>query len=92
LNTLLPPLLYLIIGVVAGWAAGRFMRGNGFGLAADLMVGVIGAFAAGYGYTRTAALSGGLIGSVVIALLGALVLLFVVRVFARRRGGRRVWS
>jgi uncharacterized membrane protein YeaQ/YmgE (transglycosylase-associated protein family) len=89
----LGPLLYAAIGVAAAWIAGRFMRGNGFGLLADIVIGVIGAFAAAYGYQAAGSdVNGGLLGHAFVALLGALLLLFIVRVVARRRGGRRVWS
>ena len=86
-------LLWLvIIGAIAGWLAGQFMRGHGFGLFGDIVVGVIGAFLGGYLFRLTGvAVGGGLIGSLIVAFIGAVVLLFVVRLFTARRG-RRVWS
>jgi uncharacterized membrane protein YeaQ/YmgE (transglycosylase-associated protein family) len=89
----LGPLLFTAIGVAAAWIAGRFMRGNGFGLVADIVIGVIGAFASAYGYQLARSeVNGGLLGHAFVALLGSLLLLFIVRVVARSRGGRRVWS
>ena len=86
-------LLLVVIGALAGWLAGQFMRGNGFGLLGDLVVGIVGSFAGGYAFRATGVeLGGGLIGSVIVAFFGALLLLFVVRLFTGRRGGRRVWS
>jgi len=86
-------LWFLIIGAIAGWLAGQFMRGNGFGLLGDIVVGVIGAFIGGYIFRAAGAeLGGGLIGSIIVAFIGAVLLLFVVRLFTGRRAGRRLWS
>jgi uncharacterized membrane protein YeaQ/YmgE (transglycosylase-associated protein family) len=86
-------LWFVIIGAVAGWLAGRFMRGHGFGLLGDIVVGVIGAFLGGYLFRALGLEIGhGLIGSLIIAFIGAVVLLFVVRLFTGNRGGRRLWS
>lgn len=83
----------VVIGAVAGWLAGQFMRGNGFGLVGDIIVGIIGAFIGGYVFRALGAnLGGGLIGSIIVAFIGAVLLLFVVRLFTGRRGGRRLWS
>ena len=86
-------LWFVIIGAVAGWLAGHFMRGNGFGLLGDIVVGVIGAFLGGYLFRAVGIEIGhGLIGSLIVAFIGAVVLLFVVRLFTGRRAGRRLWS
>jgi len=84
---------FVVIGAIAGWAAGQFMKGNGFGLLGDIVVGIIGAFIGGYLFRSIGAdLGGGLIGSLIVAFIGAVVLLFVVRLFTGRRAGRRLWS
>ncbi len=86
-------LWFVVIGAIAGWLAGQFMRGNGFGLLGDIIVGVIGAFIGAYLFRSVGAnLGGGLIGSLIVAFVGAIVLLFVVRLFTGRRAGRRLWS
>lgn len=86
-------LLFIVVGAVAGWLAGQFMRGHGFGLVGDVIVGIIGSFIGGYvmpvAGTR---LGGGIFGTLFVAFLGAVLLLFVVRLFTGRRGGRKVWS
>jgi uncharacterized membrane protein YeaQ/YmgE (transglycosylase-associated protein family) len=84
-------LWFLIIGAIAGWLAGQFMKGSGFGLAGDIIVGVIGAFIAGY-FWPGLSLGGGLVGRVIAAFIGALILLFVIRLVNGRRSGRRLWS
>jgi uncharacterized membrane protein YeaQ/YmgE (transglycosylase-associated protein family) len=85
-------LWFVIIGALAGWLAGQFMKGHGFGLLGDIIVGVIGAFIGRY-ISQSAGLGfgGGLIGTLIVAFLGAVILLFVVRLIA---GGsrRRSWS
>jgi uncharacterized membrane protein YeaQ/YmgE (transglycosylase-associated protein family) len=86
-------LWFLIIGAIAGWLAGQFMKGSGFGLLGDIVVGVIGAFLGGYLFRLAGVqLGGGLIGTLIVAFIGAIVLLFIVRLFTGRRSGRRMWS
>jgi uncharacterized membrane protein YeaQ/YmgE (transglycosylase-associated protein family) len=76
---------WLIVGLIAGYLAGKFMRGAGYGLIGDLVVGLIGAFLGGLlsGMFITGAY--GFIGSVIVAFLGACLLIWVVRLFASRR-------
>ena len=87
-------LSFVAIGTIAGWLAGRVMRGNGFGLAGDIIVGVTGAFAGAYGFRSTGAELGvgQQAGSLIVGFAGAILLLFVVRLFTGRRSGRRLWS
>ena len=77
-------LWFLIIGAVAGWLAGTLVKGGGFGLLGDIVVGIIGAFVGGYLF-RTFGVSagGGLIGSILVATVGAVVLLLVIRLVKR---------
>jgi uncharacterized membrane protein YeaQ/YmgE (transglycosylase-associated protein family) len=89
-------LWFVIIGAIAGWLAGKFMKGHGFGLLGDIIVGIIGAFIGGWLFGLAGvSLGGGVIGSLVVAFLGAVVLLFVVRLFtgrSRSSSRRRLWS
>jgi uncharacterized membrane protein YeaQ/YmgE (transglycosylase-associated protein family) len=73
-------LWFILIGLAAGWLAGQLMRGGGFGLVGDIVVGVIGALLGGFLFT-TFGLStgGGLLGSLIVATIGAVVLLFGLR-------------
>ena len=68
---------FLAIGALAGWLAGQVMKGKGFGLIGNIVVGIVGAVLGGYLFGWLG-LGGGLIGSLVTAVLGAIVLLFVV--------------
>ena len=73
----------LIIGVVAGWLAGQVMKGRGFGLVGDLIVGVIGAFLGGNLFGMLGISVGGLVGSLVTATVGAIVLLWLLRLIKK---------
>jgi len=77
-------ILFILIGLVAGWLAGQIMKGGGFGVVGDIVVGVIGAVIGGFLFQRSGVFAGsGLLGSLFIATIGAVILLFVLRVFRR---------
>ena len=77
-------LWFLIVGVIAGWLAGKLVKGGGFGLVGDLAVGVVGALVGGFLFsTFGVSAGGGLIGSIIVATIGAVVLLYVVRLIKR---------
>ena len=71
---------FILIGLAAGWLAGQVMKGGGFGVLGDIVVGVIGALLGGFLF-RTFGVSagGGLLASLIVATIGAIVLLFVLR-------------
>ena len=70
----------LVVGLIAGWLAGRIMKGAGFGLLGDLVVGVLGAVVGGWLFGLLGIAAWGLLGNIVVATVGALVLLYLVRV------------
>ena len=76
---------FLVIGLVAGWLAGKFMRGGGFGLIGDLIVGVAGAFLGGWIFNDVLNVSvgGGIIPALVVAFIGAIVLLWILRLIRK---------
>jgi uncharacterized membrane protein YeaQ/YmgE (transglycosylase-associated protein family) len=77
-------LIWLLIGAVAGWLAGSLVKGGGFGLIGDIVVGIVGAIIGGWlAGVLGIAIGGGLIGSILIATLGAVVLLLIVRMIKR---------
>lgn len=77
-------LWFLIIGAVAGWLAGLFMKGGGYGLIGDIIVGCVGALLGGWLFsTFGVSLGGGLLGSLIVAFIGAVILLFLVRLIKR---------
>lgn len=76
-------LVFLIIGAIAGWLAGLIMRGGGFGLLGNIVVGIIGAFIGGYLLPMVGVHLAGILGSIVTAVIGAVVLLFIVGLVKR---------
>jgi uncharacterized membrane protein YeaQ/YmgE (transglycosylase-associated protein family) len=73
-------IVFLIVGALAGWIAAKMVRGRGFGLLGNIVLGILGAVVAGYllpqlGFTA----GGGFFASLLHATIGAVVLLFVVR-------------
>jgi uncharacterized membrane protein YeaQ/YmgE (transglycosylase-associated protein family) len=79
-------LIWLVVGLIAGWAAGQFMKGSGFGLIGDIVVGIIGAFIGGtlFGFLMPGA-TVGLLGSIVVAFIGAVVLIVLLRALSGHR-------
>ena len=71
---------FLVIGLVAGWLAGRLMKGQGFGLVGNLVLGVVGAFVGGFALRMIGFAAVGLVGELVTATLGAVMLLVLGRV------------
>ncbi len=76
-------LLFLLIGLAAGWLAGRIMKGGGFGLLGNMVVGVIGAVLGGWLFGLFGIALGGLFGSLVTAVVGAVVLLYLIKLVKR---------
>ncbi len=76
-------ILFLVIGLVAGWLASRILKGKGFGLIGDLIIGVIGAILGGWLFGFLGITIGGIVGSLVTALVGAIVFLYILRIIKR---------
>lgn len=70
---------FLLIGAIAGWLAGLIMKGGGFGLIGNMVVGVLGSVVGGYLFQSVGVAAGGL----VTAVIGAIVLLFIVGVLKK---------
>ena len=77
-------LIFLAIGAIAGWLAGTLMKGGGFGLLGNIIVGILGAIVGGYVFGMLGiAAGGGLIGSIITATVGATLLLFIVKLIKK---------
>jgi uncharacterized membrane protein YeaQ/YmgE (transglycosylase-associated protein family) len=76
--------VFLLVGLVAGWLAGKIMKGSGFGLVGDLIVGVIGAFIGVWIFGQLGITVGGILGLLVASIVGALVPLYLLRLIKGR--------
>jgi uncharacterized membrane protein YeaQ/YmgE (transglycosylase-associated protein family) len=76
-------LWFLIVGIIAGFLAGKIMTGAGYGLLGDLVVGVVGSLIGGYFFGLLHIAAGGLIGAIITALVGAIVLIWLIRLLRR---------
>ena len=75
---------WLIIGAIAGWLAGFLVKGGGFGLIVDIIVGIVGAFIGGWlAHVLGISIGGGMISSIITAVIGAVILLFIIRLVKR---------
>ncbi len=73
---------WIIIGLIAGWLAGKVTRGAGFGCLADVVLGLVGALLGGWLFTRLGFFGGGFLFSLAAATVGAVLLVAVARLFA----------
>ena len=80
---------WIVVGAIAGWLASLVVRGTGLGLAGDIIVGIIGGLIGGFLLSLllpgSYGVSGINLGSIVVAFIGAVVLLLLVRLFMGRR-------
>lgn len=76
-------LWFIVIGIVAGWLAGQITKGSGFGLLGDLIVGVLGSLLGGFLFGLLGFGAYGLIARLLMAVVGAVVLLFLIRLVRR---------
>lgn len=74
----------IIVGVIAGWLAGQVMKGGGYGIIVDLVLGLIGGVIGGWLFGALGILpGGGMIGSIIVAFVGAVVLVAITRALRR---------
>jgi uncharacterized membrane protein YeaQ/YmgE (transglycosylase-associated protein family) len=77
-------LIWLVIGAVAGWLAGTLVKGGGFGLFGDIIVGIVGAFVGGFlAGALHISIGSGLVSSILTATVGAVLLILLVRMIKR---------
>jgi uncharacterized membrane protein YeaQ/YmgE (transglycosylase-associated protein family) len=77
-------LVFLLVGAIAGWLAGLIVRGFGFGLIGNIVVGIIGALVAGYVFPRLGiGLPAGMIGEILSAAVGAVIVLVIIGLIRR---------
>lgn len=78
-------LWWIIVGLIAGWATGKIMKGEGYGTLMDVVIGIAGAILGGF-IMRTLGFKGegGMIYTIIIAILGAVILTSIVRFFSKK--------
>jgi uncharacterized membrane protein YeaQ/YmgE (transglycosylase-associated protein family) len=77
-------IIWLVVGGIAGWLAGMVVKGGGYGLIGDIIVGIIGALIAGWLLPQLGIIIvGGFVGAIINAFIGAVILLIILRVIRR---------
>ena len=78
-----PLLGWLVIGLIAGWLAGKIARGRGFGCVTDIILGLIGSYLGGWIFIKLGIFGGGFLYSLAAATLGAVILVAIAHAFSR---------
>jgi len=86
-------LIILLVGLIAGWLAGKVVAGGGFGLIGDIAIGIVGSFFGSWLLPRLGFhIGAGIVSKIIVATIGAILLLFIISII---RGGfprrRRFW-
>jgi uncharacterized membrane protein YeaQ/YmgE (transglycosylase-associated protein family) len=78
---------WIVLGLVAGWLAGQFVRGGGYGVVGDIILGIIGAIVGGFisGMLLGVDVTGFNVPSIIIAFVGAVIVIAIARMFTGRR-------
>ena len=76
-------LVFILIGAIAGWLAGLIVKGFGFGLLGNILIGIVGAFLGGWLLGMLGFFPAGIVGEIITATIGAVVLLLIIRVVRR---------
>jgi uncharacterized membrane protein YeaQ/YmgE (transglycosylase-associated protein family) len=77
-------LAWIVVGLIAGWLAGQLMKGGGYGVVADIILGLLGGVLGGWIFGKLGiSAGGGMIGSIIVAFIGAVILVGITRVLKR---------
>lgn len=74
---------WVVVGLIAGWAAGKIMRGGGYGAIVDILLGIVGAVVGGWLLGALGIHAGGLVGTIIVAIIGAMFLIWLSRVLKK---------
>ncbi len=74
---------WIVVGLIAGWLAGQVMKGGGYGVLADIVLGILGGILGGWLFGKMGISAGGTIGSIVVAFIGAVILVGLTRLVKR---------
>lgn len=75
---------WIVVGLIAGWLAGQVMKGGGYGVVADIILGILGAILGGWVFGLLGVHAGGMIGSIVVAFIGAVILVWITRLLKKK--------
>jgi uncharacterized membrane protein YeaQ/YmgE (transglycosylase-associated protein family) len=78
---------WAVVGLIAGWAAGQLMKGGGYGVVMDIVLGIVGAVIGGWLLGALGITAGGFIGTIVVAIIGAVFLIWITRLSRRHSRG-----
>jgi uncharacterized membrane protein YeaQ/YmgE (transglycosylase-associated protein family) len=70
---------WIVVGLTAGWLAGKVMKGGGYGVVVDIVLGILGGIVGGWVFGVLGLHAGGLIGSIIVAFVGAVILVWIAR-------------
>jgi uncharacterized membrane protein YeaQ/YmgE (transglycosylase-associated protein family) len=77
-------LAWIVVGLIAGWLAGQVMKGGGYGMVVDIILGLLGGVLGGWIFERLGvSTGGGMIGSIIVAFVGAVILVGITRLLKR---------
>ena len=74
---------WAVVGLIAGWASGRIMKGGGYGVVMDIVLGIIGAVIGGWLLGVLGIHAGGFIGTILVAIFGAVILIWITRLLKK---------
>jgi uncharacterized membrane protein YeaQ/YmgE (transglycosylase-associated protein family) len=75
---------WIVVGLIAGWLAGVVMKGGGYGILVDILLGIVGGFLGGWLFGRLGIWpAGGMLGSIIVAFVGAVILVGITRLLKR---------
>ena len=75
---------WLVVGLIAGWLAGLVMKGGGYGIIVDILLGILGGFLGGWLFAQLGIWpTGGMLGSIIVAFVGAVILVGITRLLKR---------
>jgi len=74
---------WAVVGLIAGWAAGKIMKGGGYGVVMDIVLGIIGAVIGGWLMGIVGIHAGGFLGTIIVAIIGAVFLIWITRMLKK---------
>lgn len=77
-------LTWILVGLIAGWLAGQVMKGGGYGILVDIILGILGGIIGGWVFGMLGLHAGGLIGSIVVSFVGAVILVWITRLVKKK--------